>query len=65
MNTDVNGSKNDTPTNAMWNDTENYVVCNDLCEGARINVMPTDNIKITPLAIVPNIPARASKRGIY
>lgn len=65
MNADVNGSKNDIPTNATENDTENNVVCNDLCNAACVDVIPTDNIKIARLAIVPNIPARASKSGIY
>lgn len=65
MNADVNGSKNDTPTNVMWDDTENNVVCNDLCSAAHVDVIPTDNIKIAPLAILPNIPVEASKSGIY
>jgi len=65
MNADLNESKNDTPNNAMWDDTENNVVCNDLCDATRVDVIPTDNIQIAPLAIVPNILAGATKSGIY
>lgn len=56
-NRDVNGSGNDTLTNAMWNSTENDVVYNKVSyDAVRIVVrrpVLNDNIKI------------GSKYGIY